>query len=139
MNDLYHNLDIRVAIPSALSTDDTPLVSSIIDLANREGCVFSINVGTIDDANATFVVLVEDGNDSALGDNAAVADAYLHNTEAAAAFTFANDGVVRTIGYHGPKRYVRLTITPSGNSANPTGARIGATAILGTGRKHPLA
>ena len=79
-------------------------------------------------------MLVEDGNNSALSDNAAVDDAYLLGTEAGAALTQADDGEFRKIGYIGPKRYVRLTLTPSGNAGN---IPIAAIAILSGHRVLP--
>jgi len=133
--DLHNNLDIRRAISPTRSTDDTPLVSQIIDRAGTEGLEFAIAIGTIDDANATFAVLVEDDDDPAMGTAAAVDDSQLLGTEAGAAFTYDDDDKVTKIGYIGVKRYVRLKITPSGNSANSDGADISALAILGGGGK----
>jgi hypothetical protein len=135
MLDLFNNIEIRRLIsPDEGAGDDTAKVSQIIDLANIGACVFAIATGTLADANATFTVLVEDGNDASLSDNAAVADEFLIGTEALASFTFADDNEVRKIGYIGPKRYVRLTITP----ANNTGAwDIGAVAVLAHARKRP--
>ncbi len=134
MRDLFNNLDIRRLIDPERGTDNTAVVSQIIDLANRGGVLFEIAIGTIADADATFTVLVEDGDDSALSDNAAVADAFLIGTESGAGFTFANDDEVRKIGYIGPKRYVRLTITPASN----TGLfDLSATALLSFARKPP--
>ena len=45
-------------------------------------------------------------------------DAELVGTEAEAGFAFGDDDEVRKIGYKGTKRYVRLTITPSGNTGD---------------------
>lgn len=55
------------------------------------------------DADATFTLLFEDGDDPALSDHAAVADGYLLGTEAVASFDFADDNEVRKIGYIGPR------------------------------------
>ena len=135
MRDTFNNLEIRRLIDPERGTDNTALVSQIIDLANRNSCLFAIAIGTLADADATFTVLVEDGNDSALSDNAAVADAFLIGTEAGASFTFTNDDEVRKIGYIGPKRYVRLTITPASNDSG--NHDLAAVAILGHARKPP--
>ncbi len=140
LRDLHDNIEVRRAISPVVATDDTPLVSQIIDLANRTSCEFLIAAGTLEDANATFQVLVEDGDDAALADNAAVDDAHLLGIEGVAAtptgasFRYDSDNAVRKIGYLGPKRYVRLTITPSGNTGN---APIAALALLGGARKGP--
>ena len=135
LNDLHNNLEFRRLIsPDEGAGDNTAKVSQIIDLANVTSCEFVIATGTLVDADATFTVLVEDGNVSTLTDNAAVDDAFLLGTESGAAFTFTNDDVVRKIGYIGPKRYVRLTLTPASN----TGAwDICAVAVLGGHREFP--
>ena len=96
--------------------------------------MFAIATGSIADADATFTVLVEDGDNSALSDAAAVADAELNGTEALAAFQFDDDNETRKIGYIGNKRYVRLTITPA---ANASAAVICAVAILGNASLQP--
>lgn len=127
LRDSYHNIEIRRAIsPTALS-NDTALVSQIIDMQGSKSLTFAICFDTLSDSNATFTVLIEDGDNSALSDNAAVADADLLGTEAAASFQYDDDNEVRKIGYKGNKRYVRMTITPSGNTGT---GNIGAVAIL---------
>jgi hypothetical protein len=117
--DLHNNLKVsRGLSPAVATTDDTAFVSEIVDTANALATEFLILTGSLADANATFTVLFEDGNNSALSDNAAVADANLLGTEALAGFTFAADNSTKKIGYIGPKRYCRVTITPSGNTGD---------------------
>ena len=119
-SDLHNNCKAARALSPAAAaiTDNTAQVSQIIDRAGFGGVEFFIATGTLADADATFTVLVEDGEDSGLTDNAGVADAYLIGTEALASFTFSDDNVVKKIGYFGKKRYVRLTITPANNTGN---------------------
>lgn len=132
---LHDSVVFRRAIsPAAATTNDTAWVSQIIDMQGYEACEFVINVGELADANATFTVLVEDGDDSALADAAAVSDSELLGTEAGASFTFAGDNTVEKIGYRGSKRYVRLTITPSGNTGN---AFVSAVAAMFPGSQYP--
>jgi len=136
MKTLKNQVAIRRAIsPATQATDnDTAFVSQIIDTQGFESCLFAIAIGSLADSNATFAVLVEDGDDASLTDNAAVVDSQLIGTEALAGFQFDDDNEVRSIEYIGIKRYVRLTITPSGN----TGAVfLAAVAILSGGRKQP--
>lgn len=137
MRDLANHIEVRRAIsPAAAVTDNTPFVSQIIDIAGFEQLAFAINLGAIADADATFAVLVEHGDAANLSDAAAVPDAQLTGTEASAGFKFDDDNKVRKIGYVGSKQYVRLTITPTGNSGNVflsaiailSGARYAATA-----------
>lgn len=117
MRDLMNGLDLKRAIsPGAAKTDNTPIVSEIVDLLGYDGCMLAINNGTNTDTNATFTVLIEDGDAANLSDAAPVDDAYLTGTEALAGFTAADDdNKLRKIGYVGIKRYVRATITPAGN------------------------
>lgn len=134
MADLHNNIKCSTAIaPAAATTDDTPFVSAIVDTANFGSCEFVGLHGTNADANATYTILVEDGNDSALGDNAAVADEFLLGVEAMG-LDYADDGKCFKIGYIGPKRYVRVTITPGGNTGN---AFIAGAWILGHPRTLP--
>lgn len=117
--ELYDNIKVSTALaPKAAVTNDTAFVSEIVDTANFNDTVFIGTTGTNADADATYTVLVEDGDNSALSDNAAVADAYLEGTEAGIALTYASDNKSFKIGYKGPKRYVRVTITPSNNTGN---------------------
>ncbi|WP_457659584.1 hypothetical protein [Sinorhizobium medicae] len=113
-NDIH---PVPLIAPVAARTDNTAIVSAIIDTLGFQACELVLVTGTNTDTNATFAVLVEDGDASNLSDATAVADDYLIGTEALAAFTFADDVECRKIGYKGSKRYVRMTVTPSGNDA----------------------
>jgi hypothetical protein len=117
--DLHNNILVSRGISpvAALTNVNTPIVSQIIDTANFDATEFLLQIGANTDADATFTVLVEDGNVSSLSDNAAVADAYLLGTEALASFQYDDDNETRKIGYIGPKRYVRVTVTPANNGA----------------------
>jgi len=119
MQDYLSRMHVSRAIsPQAARTDNTAIVSQVINLSGYNGLVFAINIGVNTDTNATFAVLVEHGDQANLSDATAVPDAQLSGTEVLASFTAADDdNKVRKIGYVGPKQYVRLTITPSGNDA----------------------
>lgn len=136
--DIHSDLFVQRAISPILATDDTPLVSQIIDMQGFDFCEFLIATGVIDDANATFAILVQEDDNVGFSSPSAVADEDLFGTEAGAAFNFADDNEVRKIGYRGNQRFVRLTITPSGNSANPAGALIAAIAVKSTAHQQPV-
>jgi len=136
MRDLFNNINPVPAIGCTRIADNTPLVSAIIDTLGFGSLTFVIITGALADADATFAVLVEDGDDSGLSDHAAVPDGQLLGTEALAGFTFADDAKTRKIGYAGFKRYVRLTVTPASNGGN---ADIGAVAVLGHPHSMPTA
>lgn len=133
--DLHNNIQVlSVFDPIDLGTGNTAKVGEIIDRQNANALEFIIQTGSLADADATFTVLVEDGDASDLSGGAAVADSQLLGTEAGASFIFSDDNKIAKIGYIGDKRYVRLTVTP----ANNTGAvLISACAILGSLRGAP--
>lgn len=118
LQDLHNNIKASRGIsPAAATTDNTDFVSQIVDTANFGSCEFIGIFGSVADADVTFTVLVEDGDDSGLSDNAAVADEYLLGVEAMS-LRYDSDNKTFKIGYIGPKRYVRVTITPANNSGN---------------------
>lgn len=133
-NDIH---PVPLIAPIAARTDNTAIVSAIIDTLGYEACELVLVTGTETDADATFAALVEDGDAANLSDAAAVDDAYLVGTEALASFTFADDVECRKIAYKGSKRYVRLTVTPSGN--NSGNIFLAGVAILGKPATAPTA
>lgn len=143
--DLHNNVQFsRGLSPVAATTDNTAYVSQIIDTNGFLASEFIGITGSLADADVTFTVLVEDGAQSNLSDAAAVADEHLLGTEAGtvtsgaaasgAAPGFADDNKTFKIGYIGPKRYWRVTITPANNSGNVFLAGVFAQA---GGRKGP--
>jgi hypothetical protein len=136
MRDMHNEIHPIRAISPVSVADNTAQVSQIIDRQGYNELEFVILTGSLADADATFTVLIEDGDNSALSDAAAVADSQLLGTEALASFTFAEDDKTRKIGYRGSKRYIRLTITPA---ANASAALLAAVAILGDPEVQPTA
>ena len=118
MRDLHNHIHPKRGLsPVAAGTDNTAMVSQIVDTLGFGSVEFVMIIGANTDADATFAVLFEDGDDPALSDYAAVADADLLGTEVLAGFQFDDDNECRKIGYVGNKRFCRVTITPSGNAA----------------------
>jgi hypothetical protein len=135
--DFMNQIQTVALIPpaAALTNVNTPVVSAIIDTAGYEGVTFVLVFGNETDADATFTTLLEDGDDPALADHAAVSAANTVGTAALASATFANDNVTRKIGYVGGKRYTRITVTPAANDAGVF--YIAGVALLGFGRNNP--
>lgn len=134
--DLHNNVKYTGGLyPKAAVTDNTPYESEIIDTANAAATEWVMINGTATDADVTFTLLIEDGDDSALSDSSAVDDSLLLGDEDAGngSFTFAEDDTVIKIGYIGAKRYVRATITPADNGA---GNHFLAGIWVQTSRKH---
>jgi hypothetical protein len=118
MRDLLNNIDVKRGISPAIVTNaDTAYVSQILDTRGLKSATFVLLTGALSDANATFVVLAEEGEISTLSDNTAIADANLLGTEALAAPLFSDDNKCFKLGFIDTKRYIRVTVTPSGNNS----------------------
>jgi hypothetical protein len=134
MRDLHNHINIKRVISPVSVADNTAQVGQIIDKQGYDALEYVILTGSLADADATFTVLLEEGDVSNLSDAAAVADADLLGTEALASFIFSDDNKCFKLGYVGGKRYTRLTITPA---ANASAAVIAACAILGHANASP--
>jgi hypothetical protein len=138
MRDLMNNLHVVNAIPPvAARTDNTAIVSSIIDLKGFNSLMFAISLGTNTDANATFAVWMEESNDSGMSGALTVVAPDIIGSNTLAGFDFADDTETRKIGYSGNSRYVRLKITPTGNDSG--NIFVAAVAILGGALSKPTA
>lgn len=138
MRDLMNAIHTVNAIPPiAARTDNTAIVSSIIDTRDYGSCTFVLSIGTNTDADATFAVTMDESADSGMSGSNAVAAADLVGTYALAGYQFDDDTETRKIGYIGNKRYVRLTVTPSGNGAG--NIFLAGVAVLGHAGRAPTA
>lgn len=135
--DLVNNIDVKVAIAPVVVADGTAQVSGSIDTKGYESVTFVIALGTLADADATWLPVVKEGDSATQGTHTAVADIDLIGTEALAGFNFANDGLCRKIGYKGGKRYVSIEIDDV--TANTGSAPMSVIAILGHPRSAPTA
>ncbi|MBP2315985.1 hypothetical protein [Azospirillum soli] len=136
MRDLMNHVHPITAIPPTRVTDNTALVSAIIDTAGYGSLTFVPMIGTIADADATFAVTVEHGDAPNLSDAVAVPGDQLLGSLGLAGFTHADDGKTRKLGYVGYRQFVRITITPAGNGA---AADVGVLAVLGHPAHMPTA
>jgi hypothetical protein len=134
MKDRFNHQHPLRAISPVVVTDNTAQVGQIIDRQGYEALTYVIVTGTLADADATFTVLLEEGDQANMSDAVAVDDKYLLGTELLAGFDFGDDNETRKLGYIGNKRYTRLTITPVNNTGN---APIAAVAILGAPANVP--
>lgn len=141
MRDLCNSIQVKRALSPVSVSDNTAQVSQIIDRQGYESLTFLIAIGAVADADATFAVLLEEGDQANLSDAAAVADAHMVSQtpgsapEAASGFQFDDDNEARKIGYIGGKRYTRLTITPANNTS---AALLAAVAVLGHAEIGPV-
>lgn len=137
MRDIASKTTLKSAIAPQVATDNTPIVSSILD---RQGCLgvsLDVVLGTIADADVTATVLLEESDAANMAGAAAVDDADLVGTEALAGFKFDNDGQCRKLGYVGAKRYIRATVTPANNAGNLPIAAIWRTEVLHAPAPNP--
>lgn len=120
--DAHSTLGYAVAMPPVAVSTNTATNSNIIDMQDMLGVEFVISTGAaLGTAGSTYAVTLTAGDDPALADGAAPAASEMLGTLAAASFTQASDqSSIKKLGYVGIKRYGRLTITPSGNSAAAT-------------------
>lgn len=133
MRDAISNWQVKRVLSPVSVSDNTAQVGQIIDRVGYDSVSYVIAIGSVADADATFAVLLEEGDAANLSDAATVGAADLISQTSgtaamtAASFQFDSDDQVRKIGYVGKKRYTRLTITPSANSS---AALMSAVAVL---------
>lgn len=135
--DIVHNVGVVQAIaPAAADSGNTAIVGAIVDTAGFESVALVLNIGALGTDAATFATTLEHGDDPALADTSAPATTDLVGSLSDVAFTGTDDNKTKKIGYIGSKRYLRMTVTPSGNAA---AAYISAVAVLGHARNKPSA
>jgi hypothetical protein len=118
MRDLMNNIDLKRGIsPAVVTNANTAFVSQIFDTQNAKSVVFALLTGSLSDTNVTFAVLAEEGDNSALSDNTAIADENLLGTEALATPLFSDDNKCFKLGFRDTKRYIRVTVTPAANDS----------------------
>lgn len=106
-----------IALGEGSVSDNTPRVGNIIDTNDFGAFTFYVLIDALVDADATFAVTFEEGDDSGLSDAAAVpAENLIGNAD----FDFNDDNSITHVGYVGKKRFVQATVTPSGNSSSAT-------------------
>lgn len=118
------------ALNIASIATNTTTAGSSIDTKGFESLTLFIELGARTDG--TFLPLVQDSDDNSTF--ADVIDTFLIGTEAEALLNTAN--TIKSIGYVGKKRYVKLSIV---SSAVTSGATASATAILANAAKRPVA
>lgn len=131
--DLHNNVNGANALDAAAISSNTTTVGNIIDTAGYESLEYFVQSGTITDGAYAF--LLEEGDDAALADAAAVAtDELLGDL---VGFVAADDNTVKRVGTVGKKRYQRLSIVSTGVT---TGVDfMSAIAVQGHPHRGPVA
>lgn len=129
--EISSNIATNVAFKIQEIVSNTTTAGEIIDTADYDGgASFFIQSGTLTDG--TYTPLIEEGDDSALSDAAAVADIDLYRKgvatgqEANAVFALTDDDEIHKLAYIGTKRYIRLSIV---SAATSSGGFMGAIAV----------
>lgn len=132
MRDSYHDLVPEISLKvQALTVAKNG--ENIIDLQGFESARIDIPAGTITDGDA-FTFELKEGNESNLSDAAAVADEDLLGSEPV--FATADDDKVKSFGYVGNKRYLRVDLM-SCTGSPATGGVFGAIVTKGHPRHKP--
>lgn len=129
MKDLHNNIALKTAMAITSTTGNTAINGTAIDRQGFSSVEFVASLGTITTAGTTYAVEVQESDTTTSGDFTKVADVNLLGS----ALAFDGDtetGKSKKIGYIGIKRYVRVKVTPSGNTGAST---FGVVAVLG----HP--
>ncbi len=127
--DLHSNVDERIALNTQVISSDTTTAGVIIDTQGFESLEFIVQAGIVTAGDVT--PLVEDGDDAALSDAAAVASDF----RIGSLVLLDTSNTLTRFGYVGKKRYVRLSAVTD-NSANLT---VGGTAVLSNPHSAPVA
>lgn len=118
---------------SATLSGTTPSKGNIVDLQGWESATFIYHTGTVTDAGTAsgFALEVQESDTTADGDFTAVADADLIGLESELTVTddAADDDIIGSLGYRGEKRYVRVVVTGTTNTA----AYVGGVWVKGRG------
>lgn len=131
---LYEDVLARLTLPLALRANVTANGTSV-DKTDPSGGVDGFTsvllvaiAGAITDG--THTVIVQDSDDGSSFAAAAAGD-----VRGTAVFTSANANTIAEIGYDGPKRYVRASVTGTGST---TGGSVGAIVVLGGETSKPV-
>lgn len=132
---LYNDVIARPALTIALRTNGT-VNGTTVDKADLSGgadgftsALLVVLAGTITDG--THTVIVQDSDDGSAWGAAAASDVQ----GPPVALTSANSNTVAELGYTGPKRYLRASVTTAGAT---TGGTLGAVAVLGGETSSPV-
>lgn len=129
MKDLHSLIDLAVGVTVTTVSDNTATATAAIERTGFEAVEFAVVIGTLADTDATFAVTLTDSDDGVTY-TAVDSDFVLGSAN----FTFADDDSVERVGYIGGAKYVKATVTPTGNSGNATFAVI---AIKSRSRSNP--
>lgn len=113
--DTVNMLTAAVGSNITRQTDNTAITATITK-DGSELIAFLLILGTLADVDTTLTVALEDSDDDVT--YAAVATKYYNTSAALTGLQYDSDNAIRHIAYFGPKKYVKLTVTPANNTGN---------------------
>ena len=116
--DINTKIRQQVAVNGTEVTTTANVVGNIIDTQFYESLSFLVYTGVYTTGDLTLIL--EDGEDAALSDAAAVNSDFIIGDLTAITLGAANQ--TARVGYVGKKRYVRLTIVPANTPVFTTGS-----------------
>jgi mevalonate pyrophosphate decarboxylase len=131
-DNLYDSLVSRPAIPPGAKTNAT-LNGTTVD-KNYQNNMFRVvffSIVTATTTDGSHAVTMQDSPDNSAWSTVVAADM----AGTLPTITSADANKAFDLAYNGSQRYVRLVLTTSGAT---TGAIIGASAIMGQGRRTPV-
>ena len=138
MKDLKNNLLGAVTIPPQAITSNATTTGTGVDLRGYEGALVVLFSGTIAGSSSANIHTPEvQESDSSDTGFTAVANADLIGLESDAVLNGGTDSTVKTIGYIGAKRYIRVVDTTT--AFTTAGGVIGALIIKGAAHAKPAA
>ena len=135
LKDLHNTLRLIRVISPISQSGNAAMVGAIIDRQGFHALQFSITMGTITTSGTTYTALLEESDAANMAGAVTVPATSLLGTAALASFVDTEVNTTKKLGYIGNMRYVRLTMTPAGNTGASTMA---ATAILGSASIEPV-
>ena len=130
--DMQHGVKPYSAFNTYEFTGNEAKAGNIIDTLGYESVLLVFQSATLTDG--VYTPSIEDGDDSALSDAAAVDTNFLLDSYADSTFVDTEDNTVKTLGLVNKKRYFKLTIT---SSVVTSGGTMTVGVILGNALHNP--
>lgn len=128
-SDFRNNFSLSFGANLTTQTDNTA-ISSTITRDGSQQTALALLVGTAADSDMTVALTLQESDDNSTFTTVAAKDF----SGSLTGVQFDSDNTIRVINYHGSKKYVKLTATPSNNTGSLTWGIIN---VLGNGRVTP--
>ena len=132
--DLHNSVLQKVAFNIQDISADTTTVGNIIDTLGFESIEFIVSAGPLN--AGTYTVVLEDGDDSGLGDAAVIDSELVLGALPVIDEGVPDDNTAKRVGTITKKRFVRLSLVSAGSSLVNL---LGSTAVLSNAHTRPTA